>query len=937
MPLVVRLLGPLELEFDSRPVPISAAKERVIVTVLALSPGRVVSTTDLVAALWADDPPESAGVSVRVLVSRLRKTLAAAGCGTVIVTRPPGYLLVADEVDVDHDRFRALAADGRERLAAGAPAEAAAALSAALALWRGPRLAESDDGRLAGEAVRLAEDRMTTTESWVDAELACGRHAGLIGELDRLCRESPLRESLWGRRMLALYRCGRQADALAVYQELRSALADELGLDPSAELRRLESAILTQDPAVAAPATARAHRRDHPLPRQLPAPPRPFSGRERELARLDDFLAAADAGGPAVGVVSGTAGVGKTALLLHWAHRVAGRFDGGQLHIDLRGYGPAGSPVGPEAALRGFLTALGMAPDAVPAGFEAQLGLYRSLAADRRLLVVIDNARDAGQVRPLIPGTPGCLTVITSRDRLSGLVADGAYPLTLDLPTAAEAFEMLAHRVGRERAAADPAGMNEIITLCARLPLALAVVGARAATYPTFALSVLAGELGKARSRLDELSDEDAATDARVAFSWSYGQLTPPAARLFRLLGLHPGPDIGRSAAARLAGVPVPAARSLLRELAHAHLVWQRTPGRFSFHDLLRAYARELTETHETRAERAAARRRLLHHYIERVDHADALLSPYHEDAAARPSRPQATDLPDDRAQALGWLNTEFPVLLAVVGQTTGFDRQVWQIAAGLTHFFSGQGHLHDAVDVLGAAVAAARRMGDPARQAFAHRYLGCAFVRLGRYADAQVHLQQALRLFQDTGDRTGQAHVHRHHAWMLDRQARHREALPHAERALAIYRDTGHRAGQARALNAIGWFHAVLGDHPGALDHCRQALDLQREIGDRFGEAETLDSLGFIHHHLGRHADAVACYRDAVRLYREFEDSYSEAEVLAALGDAHRDAGEAEAAREAWQRSVRILDRLGHPDAEKVRAKLTDTRLASPGPLPSS
>ncbi|MEV6301969.1 BTAD domain-containing putative transcriptional regulator [Actinoplanes sp. NPDC051861] len=921
MRLVVRLLGPLELEFAGRPVLIGAAKERVIVTMLAVSPGRVVPTAGLVAALWGEDPPESAALTVRVLVSRLRKALATAGCGDVIRTRPPGYLLVADGVEVDIDRFRALATSGRARLAAGAPADAAAALSAALALWRGERLSDSDGERLAGEAVRLAGERMSATETWIDAELACGRHAELIAELDRLCRESPLREQLWGRRMTALYRCGRQADALAAYQELRAALADELGLDPCAELRRLESAILTQDPAMAAPPV---HRRDHPTPRQLPAPPRPFSGRAAEIARLDAFLDAAD-DGPPVCVVSGTAGVGKTALLLHWAHRVAGRFDGGQLHIDLHGYGPAGSPVRPDAAIRAFLGALGVPPDAVPADVEGQLGLYRSLSAGRRLLVVIDNARDAEQVRPLLPGTPGCLTVISSRDQLSGLVAGGAESLTLELPTTDEAHEMLAHRVGRARAAADPDGMHEIIELCAKLPLALAVVGARAATHPTFDLSVLAGELGRARSRLDELSGEDAATDARVAFSWSYGRLTPPAARLFRLLGLHPGPDIGRPAAASLAGIPAPEARSLLRELAHAHLVWQRTPGRYTFHDLLRAYARELTGTHETRTERAAARRRLLSHYIDRVTHAGELFNPYQEPVAQGPtrSRPDTTDLPHDRAQALGWLTTEFPVLLAVVRQTTGFDPHVWRIAAGLTHFFGGQGHFHDAVDVLGAAVAAARRMGDPVRQAFAHRFLGCAYVRLGRYPDAEVHLQQALRLYQDTADPAGQGHVHRHHAWMLDRQGRHAEALPHAVQALARYVEAGHRAGQARALNAIGWFHAVLGDHHTALDHCRRALDLQCEIGDRFGQAETSDSLGYVNERLGRHADAVACYRDAVRLYREFEDSYSEAEVLAALGDAHRAADEVEPARDAWRRCLRILDRLGHPDADKVRAKL--------------
>jgi tetratricopeptide (TPR) repeat protein len=631
-------------------------------------------------------------------------------------------------------------------------------------------------------------------------------------------------------------------------------------------------------------------------------------------------------------VIDGTAGVGKTALAVHWAHRAAARFPDGQLYVNLRGFDPSAAPVAPGEAVRGFLDAFEVPPDRVPDGVAAQAGLYRSLLAGRRVLVLLDNAADAEQVRPLLPGAPGCAALVTSRSQLTGLVAGaGAHPLTLGLPTAAEARDMLAGRLGRDRLAAEPRAVDGIVAACARLPLALAIVAARAAGHPGFDLAALAGELRATRGGLDEFAGDDLATDVRAVFSWSYRRLSPAAAALFRLLGLHPGPDVGRPAAASLAGVPRGTARRLLAELARAHMVAEPGPGRYACHDLLRAYAAELAAGTDAEPARAAAAERLLAHYVHTADQADRLLNPHRDDPVAlSPPPPGAQPEPlAGREEALAWFAAELPVLVAAVrgaigpGDAAG-DAERWRLAWSLTRYFSYRGRWHDSVDALSAALQAARLLADPVRQAVAHQLLGCAYVQLGRYPEADAELRAALAAYRGLGDAAGQAHTHRHCAWMLERQQRPAEALDHAQRALDLFRAAGDLRGQARALNAVGWFQAVFGDHEQAIASCRRALELQQEVGDRFGQAEIWDSLGYIQHRLGRHADAVRCYRTAVELYREFDDRYNEADSLAALGDAHSAAGDRAQADTAWRAALELLERLDHPDAARLRGKLS-------------
>ncbi|WP_237747060.1 ATP-binding protein [Micromonospora lupini] len=667
-----------------------------------------------------------------------------------------------------------------------------------------------------------------------------------------------------------------------------------------------------------------------PVPRQLPPALPGFVGRAAQLAQLDAACAGPDTSGdddraPATVVtLSGTAGVGKTTLAVHWAHRVADRFPDGQLYVDLRGFDSTGTVVTAVEAVRGFLEALEVPPERIPTHLPAQVGLYRSLLAGRRMLVLLDNARDADQVRPLLVGSPTCLVLVTSRNRLAGLVAaEGARPVGVDLLSAAEAWQLLARRLGADRLAVEPQAVDEMIERCARLPLALAVLAARSAAHPAFPLATLAAELRGAPRPLDSFDAGDAGTDVQAVFSWSYRSLTPQAARLFRLFGCHPGPDIGVAAAASLAGLPREQVPRLLTELAHAHLVTEHAPGRFGAHDLLRAYAAEQAERLDPAEARRAAIRRGLDHYLHTAHAAALLLQPGRDPVTLAAAPPGvAPEEITDHAQALAWFTVEYPVLLAAVAHArrAGFDGHAWQLAWTLVDFLQRRGRWPDLAVAQRTALAGARRAGDRLGQANAHRDLARVLSRLGRVDEAASNYRQALALFGALGDHTGQARTHRAFGAMLDGLGRYAEALDHVRRALALYRDAGHLAGEASARNAVGWAHAQLGQYRPALAHCEQALALLRRTGDRHGEANTWDSLGFIHARLGDHREAIRCYGRALRLYRRISDRYDEADTLSRLGESRHAAGDPAGAARTWRRALGILDDLGHPDSERVR-----------------
>jgi tetratricopeptide (TPR) repeat protein len=671
-------------------------------------------------------------------------------------------------------------------------------------------------------------------------------------------------------------------------------------------------------------------------PAQLPADVAGFAGRAAELAALDRLLAAGKdpPDGPARGstavvisAVSGTAGVGKTALAVRWAHRIAGRFPDGQLYVNLRGFDPGGQVLAAAAAVRGFLDALQVPAERIPAGLDAQAALYRSLLAGRRVLVVLDNARDAEQARPLLPGTPTALVVVTSRNQLTSLVAvDGAYPLMLDLLTEDEARQLLAGRLGPNRVAAEPQAVDRIIGCCARLPLALTIAAARAA-QSGFPLALLAEELAEAGG-LDALDAGDPAGQVRTVFSWSYTALSPAAAGLFRLLGLHPGPDLSAAAAASLAAVSPAEVRRWLGELTRASLLAEHSPGRYGLHDLLRVYAADLTRTHDPEDQRRAARGRMLDHYLHTAHTAARLLNPARDPILlplTAPSPGVTPEQPAEHGPALAWLTVEHRVLLAAIrlAAAAGLDTHTWQLAWTLHTFLDRRGHWHDLATAWQAALDAAGRLDNPAAQAYAHR-LAWAHIRLGRYPDAHTQLRHALDLYAQAGDLAGQARTHLALSYLWERQGRPDQALGHAQQAFTLSRAAGHRRGQANALNAVGWYHALLGDHQQALTCCQQALTLHQELGDRDGQAHTWDSLGYAHHHLGQHSEAADCYQHALHMFRDLGHRYQEATILTRLGDAQHAAGDdPAAARTAWTDALDILTDLDHPDTDTVRGKL--------------
>ncbi|BEL04287.1 BTAD domain-containing putative transcriptional regulator [Actinoplanes sichuanensis] len=913
-----RVLGDFEVRIGTTAMDVGHARQQRVLLALLVDANQVVSADQLTDRVWADRPPQRARGALYNYVSRLRRILNTAD-DVAITRRPGGYLLQVDAPAVDLHRFEQLTTRAR----AADDDEASALFARALGLWRGQAFAGLDSPWL-DPARDAAHRRRTAAElDRTDVELRLGRHGELVPDLSVRAAASPLDERLAGQLMLALYRSGRQAEAVDTFQRTRSRLADELGIDPGPDLWSLHQRILTVDPALDVPRRPVIAGARVTPPRQLPAPPRSFRGRHDALARLDTIPA--DHGMPVV-AVSGPAGVGKTSLAVHWAHRVADRYPDGQLYVNLHGFDPRRQATDPAEALRGFLEAFTVPAGRLPSGLDERATLYRSILAGRRVLVVLDNARDAEQVRPMLPGTPGCAAVVTSRNRLTPLVAaEGAHPVALNVLTVGESRELIAARLGADRVAAESGAVDEIIERCGRLPLALVIAAAAGAWAP---LAELVTQLRDAAGVLDALDGGDASTDVRAVFSWSYRALSDGAARLFRLLALHAGPDIDVIAAAGLAGLGVAGIRPMLAELTRTHLLEHPAEGRFAFHDLLRWYARELAELHDSAVDRHLARQRMLDHYLHSADTAARRMDPHREPIIG--SAPDPAALPMSFAgyeHALAWYTVERPVLLAAVGQAarTGFDQHAWRLAWTLMDYLDMHGYWTDLLTAQTTAMAAAERLGDRTGRAHAHWGLGRAHAKLGRAGDAHTHFTRALDLFEQVGDLTSQAHTHLNLAWSLDRQGRYAEALPHSRRAVGLYRSIGHVAGQADGLNSIGYYLTHLGHHRQALIHCRRSVALHQRAGDPRGEAQAWDSLGRVHMNLGGADRATECYLRAIDLIGALGLGYDETIVLTGLGDARRATGDLDGTRRAWQRALSILRRLDHPDADTMRARLEE------------
>ncbi|MFD5555722.1 BTAD domain-containing putative transcriptional regulator [Streptomyces sp. NPDC127068] len=956
--MLFRVLGGIEVwtPHGAR-LEVGHPRQRWVLGALLLDAGRGVPADVLVDRVWGEDPPRRGRDTLYSYVSRLRSALT--GTGAEVVREATGYRLAVPRLSVDVHLFRDLV---RRAGASTAPEDGVGLWEEALGLWRGEAFAGADTPWFGARRAELDGERLTAQSDLTDALLELGRHGGLVTELIARAEQHPFDERITAQLMVALYRSGRASEALARYRVLSRRLARELGTDPGPELRRLQQRVLTADPVLApgpapgsgsrtaagpGPAPDRAVAADPasvpptdpapraavpgpaaapaanpvvvPVPRQLPACPRGFVGREPELRRLGravDPGAPRQGGTAVIASIAGTGGVGKTWLALRWAHDHLERFPDGQLYADLRGFDPSGQPVAADVVVRGFLDALGVDPSAVPAGADARSGTYRSLTAGRRLLVVLDNARDAAHVDPLLPGGDTCTVLVTSRNRLTGLVtARGAVPLALDVLPAEEARALFTERLGTARTGSDPSAVAEITGHCGRLPLALAIVAARAAAHPDFPLAGIAEELRAAHGSLDAFEGTDHAADARAVFSWSYRTLGPRAARLFRLLGLHPGDEIQVPAAASLLGAAARAARAALAELGAAHLVTERVPGRFGLHDLLRAYATELV-AEEAEAEQQQALGRLLDHYAASAHAADLLLAPHRDPLTVTPPAAGVTVAHHPtHAKALDWFTAERGVLVRAVelAARRGLDAHTRELTWAMATFLSRRSLWSElaATHLLG--LAAAQRSGDHRWQAHAHGELAIAEAESGRPEDARLHFAQALDMYQELDDPVGEARTRLSLSWWYDRQQDLPGSLRENERALALFRRAGHEVGEARALNAVGWDHAQLGDHEKASSCCRQALALQQKFGDVRGEANTWDSLGFAYLHLGEHARAVDCYRRALRLSRDLGHRFGEAEALSHLGDVHHATGDRAAARAAWRAAEAILTDTGH------------------------
>ncbi|WP_151483209.1 AfsR/SARP family transcriptional regulator [Streptomyces albicerus] len=962
------VLGPVRAWRGAESLPTGSPQQRALLAALLLREGRTATASELIDALWGEEPPSQALAAVRTYASRLRKVLSPG----VLVSESGGYAIrLTDGSGVggslDLALAQELAADAEKAKTTGDLCHARAMLNKALSLWDGEVLASVPGPYADTQRTRLEEWRLQLIESRLDMDLEQGCHAEAVSELTALTAAHPLRERLRELLMLALYRSGRQAEALAVYADTRRLLADELGVDPRPGLKELQQRILQADPGLAEPSAPVAEPAVAPVrPAQLPATVPDFTGRASFVSELGDVLASAEGRVMAVSAVAGIGGVGKTTLAVHVAHQARGAFPDGQLYVDLQGAGARAAE--PETVLGAFLRALGTADSAIPDSLEERAALFRSVLDGRRVLVLLDNARDAAQVRPLLPGTEGCAALITSRVRMVDLA--GAHLVDLDVMSPEEALQLFTKIVGTERVASEREAALDVVAACGFLPLAIRIAASRLAARRTWTVSVLAAKLADERRRLDELQAGDLAVKA--TFELGYGQLEPTQARAFRLLGLADGPDISLAAAAAVLDLPVEETEDLLESLVDTSLLESAAPGRYRYHDLVRLYARACAERDEQPpSERAAAMSRLLDFYLATASGIYAIERP----GDRLVDHLEATQYPGLRfgegSAALDWLYTEASPLLACVRQSAGTDRLrravdlLWA-ARDLTE--SGA-NSHQYETTARAMCDATRAAGDAHAEGRARTTLTHPLLVSGRIQQAAEQAQLAMELAASAQDAMAMSWAANDRGLTFLHQEQYAEGKTFFERSIEGYGAIGNKPLEALSLCNLSRAHLGMGNITMAVEIAQRALTAYLEIGQTLRLANGHFTLGIALTRADRHTEALSQFSDALSVFgnhrqrlwegttnfriaevhlaaRRPAQAAQHAEqalalgciggdrmqgtVLTLLGRALTRLGQVDRARACWREAINLYEQNGGAaQAQEVRALLTPATAA--------